>query len=119
MQCDQTSQQSSPALRDRRRHRRYRFSTPITIRSADRQAVQGITIEISQSGMSAISAGSLTLNDTVELEPIAAGKVLAVVRRTVGRLYNFEFVNLPLAQSQRIAEICKTLPLYQGKALGI
>lgn len=76
-------------------------------------------MEISQSGMSAIAADSLTLNDTVELEPIAAGKASAIVRRVTGRVYGFEFLNLTPEQGQRITEICKSLPRYQGKSLGI
>ena len=69
--------------------------------------------------MSAITADSLTLNDTLELEPIAGGKVSAIVRRVTGRVYGFEFLNLPPERDQRITEICQSLPLYQGKSLGI
>ncbi len=81
--------------------------------------MQGITIEISQSGMSAITADALTVNETVELVPIAAGKVSAMVHRAVGRVYGFEFLNLTPEQSQKITEMCKSLPLYRGKSLGI
>jgi hypothetical protein len=69
--------------------------------------------------MSAITADALTINETVELEPIAAGKVSAVVHRAVGRVYGFEFLNLTPEHGQKITEICKSLPLYRGKALGI
>ena len=65
---------------DRRRHARYRLSVPITIRSADGTSISGICIEISQSAISAITADPLKVNDTVELEPIAGGKVSAIVR---------------------------------------
>jgi c-di-GMP-binding flagellar brake protein YcgR len=119
MQADLSSEKPSQVAPDRRRHPRYRFSTPITIRSADGLATRGITIEISQSGMSAITADALTINETVELEPIAAGKVSAVVHRAVGRVYGFEFLNLTPEQGQKITEICKSLPLYRGKSLGI
>ena len=119
MQADLSSEKPSQVAPDRRRHPRYRFSTPITIRSADGLATRGITIEISQSGMSAITADALTINETVELEPIAAGKVSALVHRTVGRVYGFEFLNLTPEQGQKIMEICKSLPLYRGKSLGI
>ena len=119
MQSDLISQKVSQTVPDRRRHPRYRFSAPITIRSGDGLAIKGISIEISQSGMSAITADSLTLNDTVELEPIAAGKASAIVRRVTGRVYGLEFLNLTPEQGQRITEICRSLPLYQGKSLGI
>jgi hypothetical protein len=120
VQTDLDSQKvSSETFPDRRRHPRYRFSIPITIRSADGAAIPGITIEISESGLSAITADSLKVNDTVELEPIAAGKVLALVRRNIGRVYGFEFLSLTAEQVQRITESCKLLSRYQGKSLGI
>jgi len=119
MRADLSPEGPSQTAPDRRRYPRYRFSTPITIRSADGLGMQGISIEISQSGMSAITSDSLTVNETVELEPIAAGKVSALVRRAVGRVYGFEFLNLTPEQGQKITDICKSLPLYRGKSLGI
>ena len=98
---------------------RYRFSVPLTIRSTDGEITRAITLEISASGVSAITERSLRLNDTVELEPIAASKVLAVVRRNVGRIYGFEFLALSSEQAHTIVERCKLLPRYLGKSLGI
>jgi len=118
METELGCQKVSETIPDRRRHPRYRFSVPITIRSADGGAIPGITIEISGSGLSAITAHSLKVNDTVELEPIAGGKVLALVRRNIGRVYGFEFLNLAAEQIDQIAESCKLLPLYQGTSLG-
>jgi hypothetical protein len=106
-------------LPDRRRRLRYRFSIPITIRSTDGRATPGISMEISESGMSAITAESLEVADTVELEPIAGGRVLAVVRRNIGKVYGFEFLDLTAAQIKRINDRCKMLARYQGKTLGI
>ncbi len=103
-------------LRDaeRREHPRYRFSVPLTIRSAAGESIPGISIEISVGGISAVSAGLLKVDEIVELDPVAAGKVSARVRRRIGRVYGFEFVNLAPDQSQRIAEVCKTLPRHKG-----
>jgi hypothetical protein len=106
-------------LPDRRRRLRYRFSIPITIRSTDGRAIPGISMEISESGMSAITAESLEVADTVELEPIAGGRVLAVVRRNIGRVYGFEFLDLTAEQIKRINDSCKLLARYEGKTLGI
>ena len=117
MQTDFDAQKVAQAA-DRRRHPRYRYSVPITIAS-DGVATPGISIEISVSGISAISAYPLKLNDTVELAPIADGKVLACVRHNMGKIYGFEFLNLTPEQSQRITDRCKCLPLYRGKSLGI
>ena len=111
--------QKAPEVADRRRHPRYRLSVPITIRTSDGVVTPGISIEISVSGISAISAHPLKLNDTVELAPIADGKVQACVRHNIGKIYGFEFLNLTPEQSQRITDRCKCYPLYRGKSLGI
>jgi hypothetical protein len=104
---------------DRRRRPRYRFSVPLTIRLADGAVQRGISIEISVSGLSAITSDSLRADDTVELEPTASGKVQAVVRRNLGRVYGFEFRSLTAEQTQLVIESCKRLPVYQGNSLGI
>ena len=119
MQPDIDAQKQTEAAMDRRRHPRYRFSVPITIRSADGALMPGISIEISTSGISAITPDLLKLNDTVELELIAAGKVRALVRHNIGKIYGFEFLNLTAEQTQQITERCKLLPQYRGKTLGI
>ena len=109
----------SPEAIDRRRNPRYRFSVPITICAADGLIIPGISIEISASGISAISASPLTINETVNLTPIANGTVLARVRHNVGKVYGFEFLNLTPEQTQQIIDKCRFLPLYRGKSLGI
>jgi PilZ domain len=116
MQTEPDTQASPEDPVDRRRHPRYRFSLPVTIRTANGEIVRAITIEISASGLSAITERSLRLNDRVELEPIAASKVLAVVRHNVGRVYGFEFLALSPEQSHAIVESCKMLPRYRGKS---
>jgi PilZ domain len=119
MQTEPDTQASPEDRVDRRRHPRYRFSIPLTIRSADGEIMRAISLEISASGLSAITERSLRLNDRVELEPIAASKVLAVVRHNVGRIYGFEFLGLTAEQSHAIVESCKMFPRYQAKSLGI
>jgi hypothetical protein len=104
---------------DRRRHPRYRLSVPLTIRGADGAVSRGISVEISTSGLSAIVAEPLQLDDTVELEPISAVNVLALVKRRIGKIYGFEFLELTAEQTQRIVDRCKSLPRYRGKSLGI
>jgi hypothetical protein len=119
MQTDVNSQNVSETCSDRRRHARYRFSAPINIHSADGTAMRGISMEISESGLSAITADALQLGATVELEPVCAGRVSALVRRNVGRIYGFEFINLTAEQADRINQSCKMRALYKGKSLGI
>jgi hypothetical protein len=119
MQTNLDPREVSETPPDRRLHPRYRFSVPITIRSSNGASIPGISIEISETGISAITADSLEVNEMVELEPIAAGKVLALVRRNVGRVYGFEFLNLAPDQTQQIRASCKLLSRYQCRTLGI
>jgi hypothetical protein len=119
VQTNLDSHKAAETFPDRRRHPRYRFSEPITIRSADGVAIPGIGIEISVSGMSAITADSLKVNDIVKIEPIGGGTMVAVVRRNIGRVSGFEFLNVTTEQVQRISNSCKVLPLYRDTMLGI
>ena len=119
MKTDTASSEASPSVPDRRRRDRYRFSAPITVHPNGCSAIRGISLEISESGMSALVGDVLVVGDTVELEPVAGGRVSALVRRQSGRIYGFEFLNLTPAQIQRIAEACKSLPKYLCKTLDI
>jgi hypothetical protein len=78
-----------------------------------------MSLEISESGMSALISHELTLGAAVELEPIAGGRVSALVRRHTGKVYGFEFLNLAPAPVQRIVENYKMLPLYSSRTLDI
>jgi hypothetical protein len=117
MQTDLDAQKVSKFFVDRRGHPRYCFSVPLTIRSVDGICIPAISIEISLSGLSAVASKALPLDKTVELDPVVGEKVQALVRRRVGRVYGFEFLNLTETHSRQIAERCKTLPRHQGKML--
>ena len=104
---------------ERRRHPRYRLSTPITVRVPGGTTAPAITIEISEGGLSALTGTDFRVGDTLELEPIGGGKAEAIVRRCAGRLCAFEFLNLSPEQRQQIQERCKTLPLCRGKIVGV
>jgi|SRR5271154_3060338 len=110
--------EASPSAVERRRRPRYLFSLAMTIRSADGLAMHGISVEISESGISAMVSGLLTPGDTVELEPVAGGRMPAVVRHKLGRLYGFEFVGLSAEQAGRIAENCERLGKYHSQTRG-
>jgi PilZ domain len=119
MNAGPESQETSETFQDRRRHSRYRFSVPLTVRCANGAVIAAISMEISESGMSAITAESLQMGDIVELEPIVGSKISARIRHNVGRIYGFEFLNLTAEQAQRITKKCSMLPRYQGNPLGI
>ncbi len=98
---------------NRRRHARYRFSEPVTLRLSQGSAKPGMTLEISVSGTSVMTAAALNVGETVELESIAGSKVRAAVRHNTGSVFGFEFLNLTPEQTQKIAEACSVLPVYR------
>ncbi len=119
MQTDLFAGKMSETMPDRRRHPRYRFSVPLNIYAADGVAIPSISMEISESGMSAVTAAPLQLGATVELDSILGSKVLALVRRNIGKIYGFEFLNITAEQIRKINESCKKRARYQSGALGI
>jgi|SRR5580698_8198680 hypothetical protein len=104
---------------DRRRHTRYRLAIPIVIYRENTAEIAGMTLEISESGLSALLANPLRENETVHIGPIGGGKVSARVRHCVGRVHGFEFVDLPAEQISKIKEQCQSLPRYLANRLGI
>ena len=53
----EVSSETSPSVPDRRRHVRYRYSIPIQVHSRNGGSViRGMSLEISESGMSAMAA---------------------------------------------------------------
>lgn len=119
MRTETASSEAPLGILDRRRHDRYRFSAPITVHLNGGSALPGISLEISESGMSALIGATLVVGTTVELEPVAGSRVSALVRRHSGKIHGFEFLNLTFAQIHQIAEVCKSLPKYQCKTLDI
>ena len=119
VRTDLVSDGVSASIPDRRRHARYRFSAPITVHSSNGSAIPGMSLEISQSGMSALLGDVLTVGDRVEVEPVAGGRVSALIVRNSGKIYAFEFLHLSPAQVRRIGENCKMLPRYNCKTLDV
>ncbi len=119
MRTDTASTEASLSVPDRRRHVRYRFSAPINVHLGGGSAIRGICLEISESGLSALTGDVLVVGDTVGLEPVVGSRVSTLVRRQSGKIYGFEFLNLTPEQIQRIAEVCKSLPKYECKKMDI
>jgi|ERR1700720_427030 c-di-GMP-binding flagellar brake protein YcgR len=118
MERDVVTTEVSPGT-ERRKSPRYRYSAPITVRAANAPEAPGMTVEISQGGMSAVIGAVLNLGDTVELEPVGGGVTTAVVRRSFGKIYGFEFLNLSSQQHEKIKATCTMLPLYRSKTLDL
>lgn len=97
---------------DRRRHKRFRFAAPISVRLSDGESVPAITLEISEQGLSAMASFPLTVGGTVQLESVTSEAIPAKVRHNVGKVYGFEFLQLSDEQAQRLKYICGRLPRY-------
>jgi hypothetical protein len=79
---------------ENRRHRRLEWETEVTIRSAN-ESVPGRTLDISESGMSALLHTELEVGEIVELNmktPIALATGRAVVRNRNVFRHGFEFL---------------------------
>jgi hypothetical protein len=100
------------SLVDRRLHPRYRFSVPVSVTGNDCAIIPAITLEISEGGLSAVLASPLSMGATVKIYPVASDTVTAQVRRQVGKIYGFQFLNLTPEQTGRLRNICSRLPRY-------
>ena len=89
---------------ERRRSPRYRFSEAVAVQCPGGTLMTGISVEISQGGMSAMVNGLLQVGDTAEVYPVAGAPVQARVRHKLGLLYGFEFTQISAAQLRQIAE---------------
>jgi hypothetical protein len=113
----QPNSANSPA--DRRRHARYRLAVPISVHTEEGPAIVAMTLEISESGLSAVLSSSVKVGSTVQLEPVGAGTVHATVCHKVGRVYGFEFLQMTEEQTNRLRDECRRLPRYRPNRMGI
>ena len=114
--ADTRSGAKTADLADRRRHLRYRFSEPMKVCRQDGASFEGISVEISQSGMSAMIQGPLKPGEVVRLQPVTGVVTAAVVRHKLGMLYGFEFLELAHEQAVKIAERCRKCEPWRSNA---
>ena len=100
-------------LRPVRRYPRYMFSIPVTVRHRPPSRLQntrGMTLDISQGGVSAIVAANLLVGEVVEIDlPLPTGllNALANVRYKTADRCGFEFIGLsPQEQQQIVGAVC-------------
>jgi hypothetical protein len=94
----------TPHTTERRRSPRYRFSEAMAVQCPGGTLMTGISVEVSQGGMSAMANGLLQVGDIAEVYPVAGAPVEARVRHKLGLLYGFEFTEISAAQIRQIAE---------------
>jgi hypothetical protein len=81
----------------------------------DGACLDGVSVEISQSGMSAMIQGSLRPGDVVRLQPVVGVDTSAVVRHKLGLLYGFEFLELAQEQARKIADRCRQCEPWRAR----
>jgi hypothetical protein len=94
----------APHGTERRRSPRYRFSEAMAVQCPGGTLMTGISVEISQGGMSAKVNGLLQVGDAAEVYPVAGDPVQVRVRHKLGLHYGFEFTEISAAQIRQIAE---------------
>ena len=92
-------------MTETRRYARFRLGVDVTVHSKTLGLIPGMTIEVSEAGMSAILPVELPVGETVELHinlPFGEVDMQAVVRERNAFRHGFEFADHKVAR-QRIA----------------
>lgn len=103
---------------DARRHPRYGMETEICIYPRNMPVVRGHTVDISESGISAMLRIEVPLGEVVRLEfklPAGAVEAHAMVRQRNAFRYGFQFVESESA-NEVIVRTCRQLALEQSLA---
>jgi c-di-GMP-binding flagellar brake protein YcgR len=98
---------------DARRHPRYRIETEICIYPRNMPVVRGHTVDLSESGISALLRIEVPLGEVVRLEfklPQGDVEVHAMVRQRNAFRYGFQFIESSPAQ-EVIGRTCRQLAL--------
>ena len=101
---------------DNRRQPRFKFETQISINSRTCGHLKGHTVDISESGVSAILPIEVPLDEIVELEftlPLGPVSVYAMVRQRNAFRYGFQFVQTDFAR-KIIHATCRQLSVEQA-----
>ena len=106
----------TPELVDARRHPRFKLTLDIRVYPRDRAVVRGHTVDISQSGISAILREEVPVGEVVRLEftlPLGDVEILAMVRQRSAFRYGFQFVEASSTQDI-IGRACRKLAVEQS-----
>ena len=101
---------------DARRHPRYRFETEMRVYPRNCEVVRGHTVDLSESGISAILREEIPLDEVVRLEfsvPDGDVEVHALVRQRNAFRYGFQFLESSTAHLL-IGRTCRELAIAQA-----
>ena len=99
-----------------RRHRRFKLEVTIRVYPRDSPVVRGDTVDISESGISAMLRVEVPVGEVVRLEfalPLGDVEVLAMVRQRNAFRYGFQFVVSGSAQ-EVIGRTCRQLAMEES-----
>jgi hypothetical protein len=99
-----------------RRHRRFKLEVDVRVYPRDCPVVRGHTVDISESGISAMMRVEVPVGEVVRLEfalPLGDVEVLAMVRQRNAFRYGFQFVESGPA-GDTIARTCTQLAVEQS-----
>jgi len=103
---------------DARRHPRYRLQVGICVYPHGAEVIRGETVDISQSGISAMLRVEVPVGEVVRLRFTVPGgevEVHALVRQRSAFRYGFQFLESSTAQDL-IGRTCRELALAQASA---
>jgi hypothetical protein len=98
-----------------RRHPRFRLEIDIQVYPRNCPVVRGHTVDISESGISAILRVEVPINEVVRLEfalPLGEVEVHALVRQRSAFRYGFQFLESTAAR-ELIGRTCRRLAMEQ------
>ena len=101
-----------------RRHRRFKLAVQIRVYPRGCPVVRGDTVDISESGISAMLREEVPVGEMVRMEftlPLGDVEVLAMVRQRNAFRYGFQFVDATSAQDI-IGRTCRQLAVEQSVA---
>lgn len=107
------------AAEDARRHPRFKLEAELRIYARDCPVVRGHTVDISESGVSAMLRVEVPLGTVVRLEfdlPLGSVEIPALVRQRRAFRYGFQFLEASTAQ-ETIGRTCAQLALEQSPHL--
>lgn len=99
-----------------RRHRRFKLKAAIRVYPRGCPVVRGHTVDLSESGISAMLAIEVPVGEVVRLEftlPLGDVEVLAMVRQRNAFRYGFQFVEVSSAQDV-IGRTCRQLAIEES-----
>ena len=99
-----------------RRHPRYSFEVDIRVYARNSAVVRGHTVDISESGISAMLRVEVPIGEVVRLEltlPLGEVEVLALIRQRSAFRYGFQFVEASSAQDL-IGRTCRQLAVAEA-----